>query len=448
MIAAVNHDPDDVVRQYALKALAGTGLQSGVRVDLLATVLGKSGPECDDSLRTWAAGSLGIAGPAAKEAIPALSAALRDRAIPVRAAAAYALVVLSTTTDSPVTAEFRKQLDEVEQDICLTSANALGWDAIRRLVDQDVAAIGDLKTSLLALQRTKARFTLDARGEQEWSAPIDSINKAIAGLEAASRAKLLDRLLQNPQFLTGAGITAGVAALLAAWLLLYWLRPLLLLRIDHALRPFGEITLPCWLGGIKSTLPRLLLIRCFSHRNRVLDAWVAQHLPAASENFGNRGTVCERAIHVPSPIVLDGKPLACPGPKDLDSAFARKRVCLLIHGEGGAGKTSLACQIARWAIGHDSSPPLAGHAMLPVLIEQDLDLPSPEAKDPFATLTETIRGQVQALIGEQESLPEGLLQALLLRGRVLVIVDHFSELSEETRNAVRPGKAGFPASAW
>jgi hypothetical protein len=179
----------------------------------------------------------------------------------------------------------------------------------------------------------------------------------------------------------------------------------------------------------------------------VLDAWVVQHLPAASANFGNRSTVCERAIHVTSPIVLDGRALACPRPEDLDAAFARKRACLLIHGEGGAGKTSLACQIARWAMGHDSSPPLAGHPMLPVLIEQDLDLPSPEAKDPFAALTETIRGQAQALIGEQESLPEELLQALLLRGRILVIVDHFSELSEETRNAVRPGQAGFPASA-
>ena len=98
-------------------------------------------------------------------------------------------------------------------------------------------------------------------------------------------------------------------------------------------------------------------------------------------------------------------------------------------------------------MGHDASPPLAGHAMLPVLIEQDLDSQSSEAKDHFAPLTETIRGQVQALIGEQESLPEELLQALLLRGRILVIVDHFSEMSEETRNAVRPGQAGFPASA-
>ena len=300
----------------------GTGLQSGVRVDLLATILGKSGRESDDSLRTWAAGSLGIVGPAAKEAIPVLSAALRDKALPVRAAAAYSLVLLGKTTGNPVASEFRNRLDDVEQDVCLTSANALGWDAIQRLVDQDMEAIADLKTSLVALQRTKARFTLDARGEQEWSAPIDSVNKAIVGLEAASRAKLLDRLLQNPRFLAAAGIAAGVALLLAVWFLLYWLHPLLLLRIDHSLRPLGEITLPSWLGGIRSTVPRLLLVRCFSHRNRVLDAWVALHLPAACENFGNRGTVCERAIHVPSPIVLDGRPLACPGPEHLDTAFA------------------------------------------------------------------------------------------------------------------------------
>ena len=222
-------------------------------IDRLVAILNDSTPEADVLLRSWAAGSLGVAGPAAKNAIPDLSAAMRDKMLSVRAAAAYSLVIIGRTAGSPVTAEFRTRLDDVEQDVCLTSACALGWDAFYQLVDQKIDALDDLKTSLAALERTKARFTLDARGEQEWSAPIDSLKKSIVGLEAAGRAQLIDRALKEPRFLAAAGIVIAVAMLLAVWSVLYWLHPLMLLRIDDALRPFGEITLPSWLGGIKTT---------------------------------------------------------------------------------------------------------------------------------------------------------------------------------------------------
>ncbi len=54
----------------------------------------------------------------------------------------------------------------------------------------------------------------------------------------------------------------------------------------------------------------------------------------------------------------------------------------MIVGEGGVGKTSLACQIARWGMGLDEDNTrkpklLASHWMLPVLIEQDLEKTSP-----------------------------------------------------------------------
>ena len=232
-----------------------------------------------------------------------------------------------------------------------------------RLFDQDVAAIGDLKTSLAALQRTKARFTLDPRGEQDWSAPIESVNKAIAGLEAASRAKLLDRLLQNQQVLTAAGIAAGVAVLLSAWLLLYWLRPLLLLRIDYALRPLGEITLPGWLGGIKSTLPR-----CFGPRSAIV---IACSMPGSPGIFRRllRIWKSRHGLRASDPCPFAPRSgretVGLPGTGRLECRVCAAARCLLIHGEGGAGKTSLACQIARWAIGNDGSQQLAGHAMFP-----------------------------------------------------------------------------------
>jgi hypothetical protein len=82
--------------------------------------------------------------------------------------------------------------------------------------------------------------------------------------------------------------------------------------------------------------------------------------------------------------------------------------------------------------------------MLPVLIEMELDLIAGPGKDPFE---EAIRGQLQALIAEGEPIPRELFERLLRTRRILVCVDHFSEMGEETRKAVRPGRPEFPVNA-
>jgi hypothetical protein len=48
------------------------------------------------------------------------------------------------------------------------------------------------------------------------------------------------------------------------------------------------------------------------------------------------------------------------GLKEFQAAFQGKIARLLIKGEGGAGKTSLACQIAKWAMADDPSERLCG----------------------------------------------------------------------------------------
>ena len=115
---------------------------------------------------------------------------------------------------------------------------------------------------------------------------------------------------------------------------------------------------------------------------------------------------------------------------------------LLIWGEGGAGKTSIACRIARWAMADAPEQRPAPHRMLPVLIERELDFEVGEGKDPF---TETVRGDLEKLIEAQVS--DDLLAALLKRRRVLVIVDHLSEMTEATSQRVRPDVPNFPAAA-
>ncbi|HAA27640.1 MAG TPA: hypothetical protein DCE56_08170, partial [Cyanobacteria bacterium UBA8553] len=96
------------------------------------------------------------------------------------------------------------------------------------------------------------------------------------------------------------------------------------------------------------------------------------------------------------------------------------QVRLLIQGEGGAGKTSLACQIAQW--GMDKK--LSNHAILPVLLEQELSEQEP--------LLDVIQGRLQDLTNAKEISSE-LLENLLRQKRILVIVDRLSEMGKATR---------------
>ena len=49
--------------------------------------------------------------------------------------------------------------------------------------------------------------------------------------------------------------------------------------------------------------------------------------------------------------------------------------------------------------------------------------------------------------GDQEQIPEDLLVQLLRKQRLLVIVDHLSEMSETTRKQIRPELPSFSVNA-
>src|SRR5262249_13005524 len=117
------------------------------------------------------------------------------------------------------------------------------------------------------------------------------------------------------------------------------------------------------------------LIRLVAYRRRVLDAWVKAHVGKCRENFKELPSVKAREVHVPSPLKVDGQLVT-----EFSAATVRAHVgraghqCRwLVFGEGGSGKTSLACRMARWALAEDKAQRLAPHLMLPVLIEDELD---------------------------------------------------------------------------
>jgi HEAT repeat protein len=236
-------------------------------------------------------------------------------------------------------------------------------------------------------------------------------------------------------------IALGISAYVLLWLFLYWKSPRLVFHINEALKPVAGYKLPRFLGGIP--LSYLVLGGFFHYRPRVLDAWVAQYIGSARLKFEKKRTVEQRAVHVELPVLLDDKGISALSVNDLRLYFERKRTCVLICGEGGAGKTSLACQLCRWAMASDDSVRLGKHPMLAVLLEQE-DLET-ELGNNF--LIDSVRRELRYLTDQAESPSSELVEKLLDNRRVLVAIDGFSETSQENRNKIQPGNPTFSARA-
>ncbi len=245
---------------------------------------------------------------------------------------------------------------------------------------------------------------------------------------------------QSPELRTtvwGSGLFVAYVALCFA---VFWVRPLWILKINRLLEPIS-LKIP------KLDLPVsarwLTLVAFFNYRPWVLDSWVAIRLKTARDNLQRRDIVAVTASHVPLPVTLDGKDVEFT-PAQFASVFAQDRVPVLIHGQGGAGKTSLACQLCRWALAADPRERLARHVMLPIILEGELDLPVAGGRHAFM---ESIRGQLQNLVSELEPIPDQLLEHLLRRRRVMVVIDGFSEKGSATRDQIRPDDPQFPVNA-
>jgi hypothetical protein len=219
---------------------------------------------------------------------------------------------------------------------------------------------------------------------------------------------------------------AALAALV--WLALLWLRPLWLLRA-YELLPITDAHVSGVLGTVSLPI-KYLLAKCMLHP-RALDAWVRANLDDAYDEFSKKPTVEEHKIYVPVALFVDGKPITELKPKHLQDTFSRNHSRLMIAGAGGTGKTSLACQIAYWAMREDEDQRLSRtHVMLPVWLEHDFAAKGGEA------LRDEISNKLCDLIDPKPAVSKILLRALLAEKRILIVVDGMSELTEETRSAI------------
>lgn len=173
---------------------------------------------------------------------------------------------------------------------------------------------------------------------------------------------------------------------------------------------------PRWLLKLPSTP----ILRPLKYPDRVLDAWVEDHWQVAYDSFQHLKTVQDRTIHLPLPVQLGDRVLPHLQPQDLAPTFARKPAILVITAAGGVGKTSWACQIARWGLHRQ----LANHRLIPLLFESDL------GNNP--SRAETLRGVLSTLTQQTEPLPLELVEQLWHRQRLLVIADRGVEMAATT----------------
>jgi HEAT repeat protein len=465
-------DTNAEVRKSAASALGRMGAAAQLAVPNLATALKDS----DKAVRLRALTSLGTLGPAAAAAVPDLIQVLRGDDRELRAFAALALGNIGAAAKQAVP-DLIQALADPDKDLRAKAASALGGigaearpalpQMIAALQDsdsgvqiRDSAAIGRIAGSLQDQAKRLKRSELDeaiaaldkavgilASHPNTFNSEVtDAVRRSVTVLRSERQFRLFDRALElletHPVWalLLAYGVTTPVL-----WSLVLWIRPLWLFHLNQCLRPYTDVHFPISSNhSISVPLRSVLFLSWFHYHPRVLDAWVRANLATAQEAFAQKSTVSDRQIYIPIPVILKGQVVAELTSSALHRIFEDGRQCLLIWGEGGIGKTSLACQLAKWAMATHPEQRLTRHPMLAVLIEQELDFKVSLDKDP---LRAAVRGQLQALIDSREPISDEMLDKLLRLRRVLVIVDHLSELSPETRAAIRPGHPDFPANA-
>ena len=156
---------------------------------------------------------------------------------------------------------------------------------------------------------------------------------------------------------------------------IFIVKPLWLLHWNEALKNQLSVKIAPSKSEFSIGIPLgyISLITLMAYHRHVLDAWVRSHIKKARENFNELKTVKDREVHVSSPVKVDGKlPLQVDGKSAAEFSAATVRAHVgkadrqcrwLIVGEGGAGKTSLACQIARWGMALDKTGRIAPHFM-------------------------------------------------------------------------------------
>jgi HEAT repeat protein len=466
LVAALSDDPEPRVRSSAAQSLANVTKNARLVINHLSLTLLRD-KETEPSVRSAAANTLGQFSSEANMVLPILGEAIKeDPEVSVRISAVRSIGHLEGTAKVAVPDlidAFKKSIQEEEgvsrargayieahppedttdsqgYSVRLTDKFDLQIESLREERRQIAISLGKISKGSVDLRDTNAITPLrSAYGElskyPEVTSQSDTLSKNISELEDIANPPLL------PYFLKFAVYT--LAALLCVWLALLALRPLWVLRINEFMTFIPEIKIDK-LGGITLSARYLFLVGFFHYNRRVLDAWVSNYLENARKNFNRKPTVADRTLHIPMGIFLNGAYVDECKPEIFKDVYMQHQSRVLIKGEGGAGKTSLACQMANWAMEDRRQRLCPTNAMLPVLIERDVEPPSNSSDGPlFKVISDQLKDNVDAA----EAPNPRLIKELLKQRRILVVVDSMSEMSATTRSNILQGLTEIPVNA-
>lgn len=423
--------------------------------------------DVDENVRINAATALGSIGPDAKAAVRDLQDALKHQNSLIRSSAITAIQKIGQEAKAAIP-DLQGLLKDTEQPSFVRhrAAEALGKvgpdakvalpDLIAALHDKDedvykkaASAISEISVALAGAGDSNSISDLDAASKALLNSSDPQVTRNASIVQGNIEHIKLQQRWEVVQFVRHHLLICGVLAiyptLLLCCLALLWKRPIAILQLNEAIPPSTDLRLPAWFGGVSLPLRHILLIGFFRYHPRVLDAWVAKHSASSRKVFSRKKSVEDREAHIPIPVIFNKRNVASLGPDDLRSISSDKSMCLLVWGEGGSGKTSLVCAIAKWAMAEDPANRLApDRLMLPVLIEQDLEF---QAGATGNFLLAAISDQIKLLINEYEAPHSTMIKHLLKRQRVLLIIDGFSEMNNASRSHILSGIKEIPANA-
>lgn len=402
LIGLLKISGDDQFGQSAISALGSVGQDSDTAAAFLAGIIKDTGRS--SNLRASAAMALGRTGLAERSHEDAFLAALSVDEI-----APAALQGVSLFGERAVDHGDASSVPFLQKVVKLASANPV----LANASDRDKTYVEMIREDASILQRRPATPSTP------WA------TRVINAVEA------------HPELST-------VVALMLAWpawtlltLVILWRKPAWLLPVsESASKPGGSLNL--WI--VKVHWRSLLLLPNLRFHTRSLDAWVIKNADTYRKRFLALPTVRDREIYVDLPVRLGTREVSHFGPRELKDALARSRIAMLVTGEGGAGKTSLASQMARWAIAEDPSSRPTKHLILPVLIPGEL--PAQAAGGPDS-VEEAVRGHLRNLLDTTEPPSPEMVRGLLRHKRILVFVDGFSEMSQSDRARIAPSDPAF-----
>jgi HEAT repeat protein len=456
MIDRLLHDPNLDVKTAAANTLGRIGYKRGVASALFqavhaeddpalmlaaATALSKINPPPDSDVnalvkmaakcpysdvREVAIRAIGHIHQQPKVGVPALVNALKDPVPSVAITAAEALGEYGTSASSSLSA--------LRAASTIPGTRLASSRAIQRIASalrdrfetypdsNDYSLRHELADDRTELERAKQQDPdhVDADSIIVLSQAISALDRNILGSEI------------NKWFTEHKSVTRAVVAtiLYLIWIGILYLgvlrfSPITLIGWNEALSGMGGIKFPDTIGGLTITPRDFVLLNSFRSQ-RVLEAWIDEYADHAWDNFADQGIRKNRNVFCSLPVDVDGELIAELSPEKLRPCCGLDRWLLRIVGEGGLGKTTLACQIALWAIDKEASKRLIpNRRMIPIVLERGTGM---EALHDWAQFMKAIRGQLRDLIGEAKEVPEWLCAALLRDRRILVIVDGLSEM--------------------